>query len=491
MDSSLKKKQFLFDQLSSARGRWRAQNWYYYHKLERLMVSLIPPGRKVLEVGCGTGELLAGVAPGEGIGIDFSKKMLDIAAKQFQDLKFVCDNAECLQMHEPFDYVILSDLLGEVSDVWQVMHELHKVTDPNSRVIITYYNYLWEPLLKAGERLGMKMPQDYQNWLSPSDMAYALSQNSFEVVKRGTYLLLPIYVPVISEMVNRYLAPLPFLQRLCMVQYLVAKRQTSCKTETIPHYRVSVIVPCRNERENIENAVERIPMMGADTEIIFVDGESTDGTVEKIEEMISKYEGVKHIRLIHQTSEEARASSEHRPDKMLPLGKGDAVRKGFEAATGEVLMILDADLTVPPEELPRFYHAIASGKGEFINGSRLVYQMEKEAMRTLNLLGNKFFSIVFSWLLGQPIKDTLCGTKVLFRRDYEKIKSNRFFFGELDPFGDFDLLFGAAKRNLKIVEVPVHYRMRTYGDVKIERFKHGFKLLRMSLIGLWKLKFFK
>jgi glycosyltransferase involved in cell wall biosynthesis/2-polyprenyl-3-methyl-5-hydroxy-6-metoxy-1,4-benzoquinol methylase len=491
MASSLKENQSHFDQLSSDRGRWRAKNWYYYKKLERLLLNLIPPGKKLLEIGCGTGELLHSAAPGEGVGIDFSQKMLHIAAEQFPHVKFLYGEAERLPIYEPFDYVILSDLLGEVGDVWQVMHELQKVTDRNSRIIITYYNYLWEPLLKVGEKLGLKMPQAYQNWLSPSDMENALENNDFELIKHGTYLLLPVHIPVISELVNRFLAPLPLLRTLCLVQYLVAKKQPFFSDESIPDYRVSVIVPCRNECENIENAVERIPLMGAETEIIFVDGESTDGTIEKINEMIGKYEGIKKIRLIHQTSAEAGTASQHPPDKMLPLGKGDAVRKGFEAATGDILMILDADLTVSPAELPRFYHAIASGKGEFINGTRLVYQMDKQAMRTLNLLGNKFFSMVFSWLLGQPIKDTLCGTKVLFQRDYALIKNNRSFFGELDPFGDFDLLFGAAKQNLKIVEVPVHYRMRTYGEVKIERFKHGVKLLRMSLIGLWKLKFFK
>jgi glycosyltransferase involved in cell wall biosynthesis len=246
---------------------------------------------------------------------------------------------------------------------------------------------------------------------------------------------------------------------------------------------------------NIESAVERVPVMGSGTELVFVDGESSDGTVEKIEEMIRKYQGVKDIRLIHQTAPVSAAGSSGDklltpPDKMLKLGKGDAVRKGFDAASGDILMILDSDLTVPPEDLPKFYDAIASGKGEFINGTRLVYQMEKQAMRTLNLLGNKFFSKVFTWLLEQPIKDTLCGTKVLFKRDYENIKVNRNFFGDFDPFGDFDLLFGAAKQNLKIVEVPIRYRMRTYGDIKIERFKHGLILLKMSLIGFKKLKLF-
>ncbi len=490
--TTIREKTHFYDELSSSRKTWRARNWYYYNKLGQLLVALTPSGRKVLEIGCGTGELLHEMAPKEGVGIDFSRKMLDIAAKQFPELRFVCDNAEHLGLCEPFDYVILSDLLGEVSDVWQTIHELHKVTDRNSRIIITSYNYLWEPLLQIAEKLGLKIPQEYQNWLSPSDIEQALNQNDFEVVRHGTYLLLPLHIPVISELINRYFAPLPFFQRLCFVQYTVAKTAITYHDSIIPvpRYKVSVIIPCRNERGNIESAVERIPDMGAGIEIIFVDGESTDGTIEAIEEMIRRYAGVKRIRLIHQTSAETGSASTHPPDKMLHLGKGDAVRKGFDAATGDILMILDADLTVPPEELPRFYHAIASGKGEFINGTRLVYQMEKQAMRTLNLLANKFFSVVFTWLLGQPIKDTLCGTKVLFRKDYENIKKQRSFFGELDPFGDFDLLFGAARQNLKIVEVPVHYRMRTYGDAKIERFKHGLKLLRMSFIGLKKLKFF-
>jgi glycosyltransferase involved in cell wall biosynthesis len=170
------------------------------------------------------------------------------------------------------------------------------------------------------------------------------------------------------------------------------------------------------------------------------------------------------------------------------IGKGDAVRKGFAAATGDVLMILDADLTVPPEDLPKFFEALTSGKGEFINGTRLVYPMERQAMRTLNHLGNKFFSLAFTWLLEQRFRDTLCGTKVLFRRDYERIAANRHYFGDFDPFGDFDLIFGASRLNLRIVEVPVRYRERTYGVTNISRFRHGWLLLRMCLVAFRKLK---
>jgi glycosyltransferase involved in cell wall biosynthesis len=234
-----------------------------------------------------------------------------------------------------------------------------------------------------------------------------------------------------------------------------------------------VIVPCRNEAGNIAQILERTPTLGRGTELIFVDGRSTDGTVERIQEAMARYQGPHTIRLLHQGE---------------GVGKGDAVRKGFEAATGEVLLILDADVTVDPEALPKFYDAIADGHGEFINGSRLVYPMEQQAMRVLNLVGNKFFSLVFTWLLEQRLRDTLCGTKALLRRDYVKIKAGREYFGDFDPFGDFDLLFGAAKQNLKIVEVPVRYRDRIYGETKISRFQHGLLLLRMCWIAYKRFK---
>jgi glycosyltransferase involved in cell wall biosynthesis/SAM-dependent methyltransferase len=484
-----------YNELAQRRGSWRSRNRYYYAELETLISTLVPPGKKVLEIGCGTGELLNSTAPSAGTGIDFSENMIELAKKKFPGLRFTCDNAEDLHERETYDYIILSDVLGELGDVWQAFREMHKVTDTHSRVVITHYNYLWEPLIRLADMLGLKMPQDYQNWLSPMDIKNILDLNGYEIVKRGQHLLLPIYIPLLSNLLNRYIEKLPFLKRLCMVQYFVANEDPSCKDRTPILYTVSVIIPCRNERGNIEETVLRVPSMGSATELIFVDGASTDGTVEKIEEMILKWRGLKNIRLIHQTYEESfqttvAGHTDTPPNKMLKLGKGNAVRQGFDAATGDILMILDSDLTVPPEDLPKFYDAIASGKGELINGTRLVYQMEKQAMRTLNLLGNKFFSWIFSWLLGQPIKDTLCGTKVLFRRDYEKINGDRAFFGNLDPFGDFDLLFGATKQNLKIIEVPVRYHRRTYGDTKIERFRHGWLLLKMAFVGLRKLKFF-
>jgi glycosyltransferase involved in cell wall biosynthesis len=212
--------------------------------------------------------------------------------------------------------------------------------------------------------------------------------------------------------------------------------------------------------------------MGAGTELIFVEGHSRDDTYATIERAIREHPE-RRCKLLRQTGK----------------GKGDAVRLGFEAASGDVLMILDADLTVPPESLPRFHDALASGRGEFVNGVRLVYPMDDRAMRFLNLVANRAFSVVFTWLLGQPIKDTLCGTKVLSRENYRRIAANRSYFGEFDPFGDFDLIFGAARQTLKMVDLPIRYRERTYGTTNIQRFRHGLLLARMVAFAARRIKF--
>ncbi|MBN2308516.1 MAG: glycosyltransferase [Candidatus Hydrogenedentes bacterium] len=474
-----------YDFIAADRDSWRARHAYYHAELERFHRLAIPEGASVLQIGCGTGDLLAALRPSRGVGVDFSPEMIRIAREKHPELTFVEGDAESLPVDEAFDFIIMSNVVGDLYDIWQAFRELERVMRPDSRLVVTYYNFLWEPVLKAGERLGRKMPQFYQNWLSVDDISNLLELNGLEVVRAGYRLLLPIGVPGLAAICNRFLAKLPFLRRLCLVNYLIAK-PTAARAPVQPDaLTCSVIIPTRNEAGNIQGAVERTPMMGAHTELIFVDGDSTDGTVERIEEAIEQYHGDKDIKLIHQVP---RGSDEAHTGKMLSLGKGDAVRKGFDAAQGDVLMILDSDLTVPPEDLPRFFLAMAEGRGEFINGTRLVYQMEKQAMRFFNILGNKAFSVAFTWLLEQRIKDTLCGTKVLLKRDYEKIKANRAYFGDFDPFGDFDLLFGAAKLNLKIVEMPIHYQARTYGEIKIQRWKHGLLLLRMCAIAFRKLK---
>ena len=456
--------------------RWEeVRNRYYFGGVVRLMRFLVPPGARVLEIGCANGDLLAALEPSYGVGVDVSGPMMAAARGRHPGLHFVRMDAHELaedpRLAGPFDYVILSDLVGDLYDVLAAVHQLRKVCHARTRVVIGFYNYLWEPVLKAAERLGLKTRQNLQNWLSHQDLASLLDLAGFEVIRRGRRMPFPLHIPLVSDLVNRVGQATPLVRRLGIQQYVVARLKPGGAR---PAYSCTVVAPCRNERGNIQAAVERLPRMGTRTEVIFVEGGSTDGTLEEIRRVMAAYRGPHDLKLVEQ--------GEGR-------GKGDAVRTGFAAATGDVLMILDTDLTVAPEDLPKFFAALESGAGDFINGCRLVYPMEKEAMRYLNLLGNKFFGKAFTWILDQPIKDTLCGTKVLLREDYERIAANRSYFGEFDPFGDFDLLFGAAKLNLKIVEIPVRYRERAYGRTNISRFRHGWLLLRMTLFAARKFQF--
>jgi SAM-dependent methyltransferase len=396
--------------------------------------------------------------------------MIEIARKKFPRLQFEVGDFEALQVNEKFDYVVTIDTIGHVDDIQLAFSQLHKVCKTETRIIIVYYNYLWEPVLKFAEAVGLRMKHLLQHWLPLEDISNLLFLNNFEVIKKGYRILLPIYVPLASIFFNRFLANMPFFWKLSLNEVLIVRPILMRKPPE--NVTCSVVIPCRNERDNIEQAIKRTPEMGVHTEFIFVEGHSHDGTLKECERVRNDYPE-KDISVFVQDGK----------------GKGDAVRKGFSQAKNDVLMILDADLTVPPEDLPKFFNAITSGKGEFINGSRLVYQMEKEAMRFLNLLGNKFFGRAFTYLLEQPLRDTLCGTKVLWKEDYEKILAGRVYFGDFDPFGDFDLLFGASKLNLKIIEIPIRYHERTYGRTQISRFRHGLLLLKMTIFAIKKIKF--
>jgi SAM-dependent methyltransferase len=454
-----------YDQRAAARPRETGR--YYQRLLRRYYGFLIPPGARVLEVGCGIGDLLAALRPARGVGVDFSPRMVALARERHPDLEFIEADALAIPLGEKFDYIVLSDLVNDLGDVQAVLEKLRAVSHARTRLVLNFFSNLWRPALRAGEALGLKAPNPPQNWLSGDDARNLLNLAGWEVVKSDARILWPVRTPGWDWLCNRWLAPL--LRHLCLTVALVARPKPRGAARD---YRCSVVIPARNEAGNIEEAVRRTPDMGLGTELIFVEGGSSDDTLREMERMVVKYPERKILVL-----------------KQKGAGKGGAVREGFAAASGEILFILDADLTMPPEELPKFYEAARSGNAEFVNGVRLVYPMEEEAMQFLNMVANKIFGILFSWLLGQKIKDTLCGTKVLFREDYQAIARNRQYFGEFDPFGDFDLLFGAAKLNLRIVDLPIRYRARTYGATNIHRWRHGWLLLRMVCFAARRLKF--
>lgn len=439
----------------------------YYYKL------FVPPGLRVLEIGCGQGDLLSALKPSVGVGIDISGEMIKQSSKRYPDLRFIHADVHELSLNEKFDIIILSDLVNDLWDVQVAFERLAILSHSRTRLILNTYSRLWEIPLSLTQRLGLSKPRLEQNWLTVEDITNLLKLAGFEVIKCTREILLPLYIPLVSKLANRILVKLWPFSCAALTNFIIARPlKLFEQTATAVKPLVSVIIPARNEAGNIESIFERVPKMGRGTELVFIEGHSKDNTFRAIEQAISKYPMYK-CKLLKQEGK----------------GKGDAVRLGLANASGEIFMILDADLSVSPENLHRFYEALVSGTGEFINGVRLIYPMERRAMRFINLIGNKFFGLAFSWLLGQFIKDSLCGTKAFWRRDYDLIAANRAYFGDFDPFGDFDLLFGAAKLNCKIIDLPIRYRARTYGATNIHRWQHGWLLLKMLAFAARRIKF--
>ena len=460
------------DKLAEKRDKWINKNRYFYKNDHSYMQFLVGEGARVLELGCGTGQLLNALNPSYGVGVDLSSSMVITAQKNYPNLEFVHGDVEdeklISSLEGPFDFIIMSDTIGYLDDCEETFAGLHPLCTSDTRLIIAYYSWYWQPILTLGEKTGLKMPSVEMNWLSTEDTVGFLQLTNFEPVKREWRQLFPRSLFGVGSFINRFIGTLPLIRRLSLRNYMVAR---STLKAGINKPSVSVVIPCRNEKGNVENAVKRIPSFCKDLELLFVEGGSQDGTLDEIHRVIAAYPD-KDIKVLVQDGK----------------GKGDAVRKGFGCARGDVLMILDADLTVPPEDLPKFYKAISSGKGEYINGTRLIYPMDDQAMRFLNFWANRTFSLLFTWLLNQRITDTLCGTKVLTKKNYEKIEANRSYFGDFDPFGDFDLIFGATKINLKVLEVPIRYAAREYGVTQISRFRHGWLLLKMVFFAYKKLK---
>lgn len=439
----------------------------YHTLLAHYYNLLIPTGSSVLEIGCGSGDLLAQLNASRKVGVDLSIRQIEAARRRLPGAEFLVQAGEELDVPGTFDVIVVSDTLNLAADVQRLLERLHAVAHRDTRLIVNFQNTLWRPLLSLARVLGLKAEQPQNSWLASSDVLNLLNLAGWQALSRQGRILVPFSAWGLGTVVNRWLAPL--LQWFCLTVFIVGRRSAPA---TAAPLTVSVVIPARNEAGNIPAAVARTPDMGAGTELIFVEGHSQDDTWVAIKQ--------------------AAADNPHRKITVLQQtgrGKGDAVRAGFAAATGDILMILDADLTMPPEELPKFYEVIAGGRAEFANGVRLVYPMDEKAMQFLNLCANKIFGLVFTWLIGQPVKDTLCGTKVLSRAHYERIAANRAYFGDFDPFGDFDLLFGAAKLNLKIADVPIRYKERTYGSTNIQRWRHGLLLLRMVFFAARKLKF--
>ena len=453
-----------YDAAAPGRARQVERHSYYYEQLRRMVTFVVGEGRRVLCLPCDLGQYLEWVKPARGVGVDRSEGVIQEARRNHPEFEFHHAEADRLPLDETFDFIIIPNGINDQFDVQGTFKEMRRFCGLETRVVILFYNFLWQPLVLLAEKLSLKRRQPPQNWLSTSTVENLLRLEDFEAIQVYRRVLFPFYIPLISGFLNGVAASLPLINRLCFVEMIVA-RPTPARAGLGENHRVSVVVPCKNERGNVEGAVLRTPAMGAHTELIFCDDRSTDGTADEVRRMQTLY-----------------------PEKDIKLLTGPGISKaqnvwtGFDSASGDILLILDGDLAVPPEELPRFYHALAECKGEFINGSRMVFPMRDQAMRLANVFGNKMFSLLFSYILRQNITDTLCGTKALWRTDYERIRNLRGSWGIEDRWGDYELIFGAAKRHLRIVEVPVHYMERQHGTTKMTgRLRNAVVMFRMCL----------
>jgi SAM-dependent methyltransferase len=460
-------------------ARARVARRYYYDALTRLLQVRVPPGARVLDVGCGAGHALAALEPSFGVGIDVSARAVAEARRRHagKPLHFFegdgSDPRLLAEVGGPFDVVLLVNVVTHLTDVQRAFEALQAVCHARTRLLVYSYSRLWQPLLRLAELIGLKYQQPPEAWLPPEEVKNMLWLADFEVVREDRAIVFPAGVPLLADLLNRWLGRLPPFDLLSLMYGMIARPAPHRHAGHRPSQpSVSVVIPCRNEAGHVAPLVERLPDLGPNSEFLFVEGHSRDDTERAIREAIARHPE-RPLRLLKQAGK----------------GKGDAVRVGFAHARGEVLLILDSDMGVAPEDMPKFVEALVRGKGELVNGSRMVYPIEGRAMRFLNLLANKVFALLFTWLLGQQLRDTLCGTKALYREDYERIARNRGYFGDFDPFGDFDLLFGAARLNLRIVDLAVRYHERSYGETNISRFRHGWLLLRMSLFAARKLKF--
>ena len=450
-----------FDAIAQNYDFWKQKNAYYYDTIRTFIARSIPEGSRVFEIGCGTGEILASMKPGVGFGVDISAEMVKIAKEKYPQYTFIHSAIEDFQLDETFDYIIMVDVIDHVCDILKVFENVHQFCHPTTRIILTTANPWWDPILSIAEKLGAKMPEGPHNFIEKSNLSAMIDMMDYSVSYSGYLLLLPKYIPIISYLTNSLGVRLWPIKKLSCVQYMII--QPMARNEVSLGLKCSVIVPCYNEEDNIEEAVRGIPQMGKETEIIVVNDGSTDGTTTIIKSLQREYNNLKLI--------------EYEPN----CGKGYAIQQGFKAATNEVLITFDADMSVPHDELPRFFNMLDKGICQFVNGSRMIYPIESQAMRTLGLFGNKLFSLILSFIIQQNITDTLCGTKALYKKDFERMRWG------LDKRGNFDLLFEAAMIGNKIMEIPIHYQARQSGERKSKTFLHGLQLLKACVQGFRKL----
>jgi ubiquinone/menaquinone biosynthesis C-methylase UbiE len=439
----------------------KRKNDYYHNYIENFLKSNILSNSNILEIGCRAGDRIGILNPKEGLGMDIDKNILEIAKRKYPDIEFQILDLNKLKSSKKFDFILLINQVDRLKDIYSVLKKLRNISQPTTKLIITSLNPLYLIPIYMNEKLKIRKAQKPRNWTSLHVILNLLKLSNFRVLESGALMPFPKKIPFSKSVNFLFDRVLKGKFKHGAIQYVIAFPDQMPKKK---EYSYSVIVPCYNEEGNVEACAKRTPNFGKNQEIIFVNDGSKDRTAEKVKEIMKTN---KRIKLVDYPNNQ---------------GKGYATKMGLDAAKNDILMILDADMTVRPEDLPKFVEPFENGQATFVNGTRLVYPLQGQAMRSLHIIGNKMFSLIFSYLLNRRVTDTLCGTKVFFRKDYQKFKMQD------KSWPDFDLLFGAAKLKLRMVEMPIEYQERTAGESKMKTFKHGSMLLKACVRGFKELK---
>lgn len=441
-----------FEAIAVEYDYWKKRNNYYYSLLKGFFKKHIPAGSSVVEFGCATGDILASCQPKRGLGIDLSEAFVELARKKHPQYQFIAADAEKFSGEEKFDFCIMSDLLDHVSDIPAVIERAHEILKPGGKLIISTINPLWNPVFGVLERLHMKMPEGPHCFIPNRFIEFFCQMNGFKTTK-GALIFIPVRIPLISPLLNKIMPRVPVILETCWVQTLVAQKLQGPQKKT----SCTILITVYNEEKNIEACIRRIPALNREYEILVVNDGSTDATASIVDKLQREF---KDLRMI---------SFEQNK------GKAIAVEKGIEEARKDAVVILDADMAVAPEEIPLFLEPLDTNVADFVNGTRLVYDMEKKAMAQIRRIANYTLALMFSAVIKCRITDTLCGTKAFLKKNFMGIKISE------ERWGDLVLLCAASSKGLRIAEIPISYHTRIAGESKMRFFSDGALFMRYTL----------
>lgn len=364
-----------------------------------------------------------------------------------------------------YDCIVLSDMFEVNDDILGLLKLLKKNLNNDGTILLTSITPIWDGVLSILEMLNLKNKSKKRSYIHLNKLSAVLDTINFQITGKRTRQYFPFKLFYFGNIINNFLEIILYFFNFGIRSYFTIKEIEDTAEKDV--LSKTIIVPAKNEEGNLNELINRIPYLGNNVEVIISCGISNDNTLGMAKSLKSDNF---IIKVIEQTSK----------------GKANAVWEACEQSSNDLIAILDADLSVDPEELSSFFELIETKKCDFVNGTRLIYSMEKGSMRFINNFGNRLFQYVVSKIIRLPLTDSLCGTKVFKKNLYEKIKKWQSVVKIKDPFGDFDLLFAAAYSSQKIVEYPIHYRARKYGTTQIRRFKDGFKLIKYLSVSFYK-----